>query len=475
MQQRPTARALALPILAAFAVVVVAFLGATLLSRHVSEAIRGDASRIAGNGAPSIERLAAIRTRVLDLQLTVVSLLHSEEPAREPLVDRARELLAGIEEDRVAYEACPTFPGEAELWEGARKELARYRGTVLSALDALARGDRETARARILGNLSQETERTSVALFDVIRLDSARVQELARHIESDWALANHLAFGLAALATLLALAVAILVHRAIRRYASLEERYTAVLKERADELEIFAARVAHDVMSPLGAASASIELAQRWPDDRARVSKALARSLSSVRRVAGVVQGLYEFARAGARPARHESSSASDAVQEIVEEMRPAARQSELELVVQHLEPVRVACSRGVLGSLLSNLLGNAIKYSGAAADGTVLVRMAVSEARARFEVEDHGPGITAELQASVFDPYVRGDEHRQPGLGLGLATVKRLSESHGGSCGVRSVPGRGSTFWFELPVAEAMEEPAGNQRRNETSAPMHS
>ena len=53
-----------------------------------------------------------------------------------------------------------------------------------------------------------------------------------------------------------------------------------------------------------------------------------------------------------------------------------------------------------------------------------------------------------------MFQPYVRGRGVVAAGLGLGLATVKRLAESHGGSFGVRSSPGAGSTFWFEIPAA---------------------
>jgi len=65
--------------------------------------------------------------------------------------------------------------------------------------------------------------------------------------------------------------------------------------------------------------------------------------------------------------------------------------------------------------------------------------------------VQDTGPGIPSEKKGALFEPYVRG-ESNQPGIGLGLATVKRLTEAHGGRVGVESSPGAGSTFWFELP-----------------------
>jgi signal transduction histidine kinase len=84
---------------------------------------------------------------------------------------------------------------------------------------------------------------------------------------------------------------------------------------------------------------------------------------------------------------------------------------------------------------------------------------------RARFEVIDTGPGIAPEILPRIFEPYVRG-RHGLPGIGLGLATVRRMVEAHGGTAGVDSSP-RGSRFWFELPVH-------GEEREAETRPDLH-
>ena len=94
-------------------------------------------------------------------------------------------------------------------------------------------------------------------------------------------------------------------------------------------------------------------------------------------------------------------------------------------------------------------------------------VRRVHVSARARrafvaFEVEDSGPGVPAELGDRIFEPYVRGKETapKRSGIGLGLATVKRLVLAHGGDVGVRRSPLGGALFWFEMPLAEGESEP---------------
>ncbi|MDF2695692.1 MAG: sensory transduction histidine kinase, partial [Labilithrix sp.] len=119
-----------------------------------------------------------------------------------------------------------------------------------------------------------------------------------------------------------------------------------------------------------------------------------------------------------------------------------------------------VACSTGVLVSLVSNLLENAIKYMGNAPVKRVTVHVHEADGRVRFEVRDTGPGVAPSLKDRIFDPYVRAGESGVPGLGLGLATVRRLVEAHGGSVGVRpNEGGAGSIFWFELPKVRSTEE----------------
>jgi signal transduction histidine kinase len=108
---------------------------------------------------------------------------------------------------------------------------------------------------------------------------------------------------------------------------------------------------------------------------------------------------------------------------------------------------------------MVTNLMRNAVKYMSDSAVKRITVRVVPRKNAVRIEVEDTGPGVPDGLQTKIFEPYVRAEGVTQPGLGLGLATVKRFCEAHGGDVGVRSQPGQGSVFWFTLPKTQASSQ----------------
>jgi signal transduction histidine kinase len=141
-------------------------------------------------------------------------------------------------------------------------------------------------------------------------------------------------------------------------------------------------------------------------------------------------------------------------VSEVVEEMRPLAERSGAHLEASVPRPAAVACNEGLLTSALSNLVRNAITYLGGSPQKRVDIRAVDTGPRVRIDVCDTGPGLPPGAEAKVFEPYVRGPDAAGPGLGLGLATVKRIVETHGGMVGVESHAGAGCRFWIELPKA---------------------
>jgi signal transduction histidine kinase len=105
---------------------------------------------------------------------------------------------------------------------------------------------------------------------------------------------------------------------------------------------------------------------------------------------------------------------------------------------------------------VLANLVGNAAKFivEGSELPRRICVRVSEETHTARVEIEDNGPGIPSEAEQSIFEPFRRLHTTRQPGFGLGLATVKKIVEAYHGRLGVRSRPAKGSVFWFEMPKA---------------------
>ena len=105
-----------------------------------------------------------------------------------------------------------------------------------------------------------------------------------------------------------------------------------------------------------------------------------------------------------------------------------------------------------MLISIMTNLIANAVKFMGDAVVQRVTIRARQVSRDVQFEVSDTGPGIGPELRERVFEPYVHGAS-TAAGFGLGLATVRRLVEAHGGEVSLESSPEGGSRFWFRLPV----------------------
>ncbi|HET7486694.1 MAG TPA: response regulator [Acidimicrobiales bacterium] len=191
---------------------------------------------------------------------------------------------------------------------------------------------------------------------------------------------------------------------------------------------------------------------------------------NSARALLAIINDILDFSKieAGRLELEEVDFDLGAAAEEVGELLAEEAHAKGLELAM-FVDPALPAAVRGDPGRLrqvLTNLVGNAVKFTDA---GEVVVAARVAESgdevvTVRFEVRDTGIGIADDLQEHLFDSFTQADAsttRRFGGTGLGLAISRRLVEMMGGRIGVDSEPGRGSTFWFTVPLARAAPAPA--------------
>jgi signal transduction histidine kinase len=254
---------------------------------------------------------------------------------------------------------------------------------------------------------------------------------------------------------LVAVGASLLVMRNLRSHDRLLKDHNRLLSERSAELEAFTGRVAHDLKSPLAAMSMRVHLIARRGENHCDVSENLNMLLQQLKRMDKSIDGMLEFARAGADPAPGAGTALKTILDEVIEDIRPVAKAAGIEIGMSPCPAVQLACTPAALTSIVSNLLGNAVKYS---TDGTtrpsrVSVRVQCLSDFLRIEIADTGPGLPPGAELVIFEPFRRLYDHVQPGVGLGLSTVKKIVEAYNGRVGVQSTPGLGSVFWVDLPT----------------------
>lgn len=149
----------------------------------------------------------------------------------------------------------------------------------------------------------------------------------------------------------------------------------------------------------------------------------------------------------------------SELVVKSIDSMRGLAQEREVNLVADIRDTALVVADSDRSLQVLTNLISNAIKYSPSNCDVAVVAERSPDEGMMRFSVVDVGAGIPAELHYKLFGKFQQvdsSDSRAKEGTGLGLAISKSIVEQHGGKIGVVSTPGKGTTFWFDLPLASA-------------------
>ncbi|HTM04545.1 MAG TPA: HAMP domain-containing sensor histidine kinase [Vicinamibacterales bacterium] len=438
-------------LIVASAITVASFVGATAYTQAHLAQLDVLSANLETNAIPSIEYMSRTAVRLTRLN-DLLDEMTAAGAQRTTAAQTARNEVDAVSADVDRYLALPPLPGEQPLWDNLRTDIGQalplVRATVneASALAFAVPADRS------------KTERTHDALDDALGavlatmdFDVRRSQTMARDIRIVRVRTLRAITGLDAIATAIAAIGLFVAYRASSRHDQLVRVHDALMTERMTELDRFAGRMAHDVLSPLGTVAMALGLLEPGCDERGK--HYVARSREAVQRVRELVEGLLRFARAGARPDPTASCSLDAVFTRLVADCSEPAENAGITLTIAPPPHVELPCAVGVITSVLENLVRNAIKYMGSGSVRRVTVHAIVRDAMARIEVADTGPGVAPELQGRIFEPFVRGPETGTEGAGLGLATVKRLVERHGGKVGVDSRPGEGSLFWVELPV----------------------
>lgn len=432
--------------------VVVSSFGASLwFSQYRLEPIHDDAVAIATNGTPAIEHLAAARGELLKVGIAATHLLFDpleRRPIARARIDEARRALAAEFE---AYRRIPTRPGEEPVALEVKRDLEILDRSIEAMVAGLTSESTVAQRVESLQILEQRWEELSFDLQRLLDLNAASVRANTRTILTARANAARAALILGIFSLVAAVIATFIAFTTMRRSARLAEAHAHLLEARATELEAFSARVAHDLRNPLGAMALQVAASRARFKSDAKAEELFDGLTRRIQNMSRIIEDLLGFAQASGQSDGSDRTDLTAVVRDVALDMQPTLEASGSTLQIESECRVTVTCSEGALSSVIRNLIQNAIKYGG---DGNpITLRSERLEHRVRVEVADLGPGIPAAQQAMIFEPFVRL-QGSLPGLGLGLATVKRIVEGYGGSVGVESHAGRGSRFWFELPIA---------------------
>ncbi|MBY0265849.1 MAG: PAS domain S-box protein [Burkholderiales bacterium] len=245
--------------------------------------------------------------------------------------------------------------------------------------------------------------------------------------------------------------------------AELEQRVeqrTRALAAANRELESFSYSVSHDLRAPLrtidGFSQILIEEYSGVLDAAGRGY--LERVRAGSQRMAKLIDDLLELARVTRRDLQIRSCDLTEMVQDIMRELRSA--NPERKIRVEVADGMQVDADFGLLRIALDNLLRNAWKFTAMQADPVIEVGYEMEGGNAVFFVRDNGVGFDMAYANKLFGAFQRlHSESEFQGTGIGLALVQRVIRRHGGQVWARAEPGKGATFCFSLPAADADSE----------------
>ncbi len=232
---------------------------------------------------------------------------------------------------------------------------------------------------------------------------------------------------------------------------------TLALQEKTAQLEGFCYTVAHDLRSPLRAVSGYADALEEefGPSLDPLAVEYLKRIKTAGIRMDELITDLLAYSRVSQVDLALEDVPLESSVTRAMQQLRAEIQAKEAEIEVENPLPL-VRAERAILDQVIVNLLSNALKFVAPGTRPKIRLTATEKSGQVRFSIQDNGIGIQETYRDRIFKVFERLREARDyPGTGVGLAIVAKAIERLGGTVGLASEPGKGSTFYFELQKAQ--------------------
>ena len=225
------------------------------------------------------------------------------------------------------------------------------------------------------------------------------------------------------------------------------------LKETIDQRENFVSCLTHDLRTPLVAANRMLNLINQkaFGDITTEQEEAITNIVNSNQNMLEMLNSLLETHQyeLGQKILSFIPCDLQQLIQEVVTELEPLVIEKGIKLEKDLKSNVQeIKCDRLELRRVITNLIGNAIKFTDR---GSIKVSLFQNESEILVQIQDTGIGISSQEQQTIFQRYHQGN-HRRSGKGLGLYLCQQIINAHQGTITVQSELGRGTIFTFSLP-----------------------
>lgn len=230
------------------------------------------------------------------------------------------------------------------------------------------------------------------------------------------------------------------------------EELNESLRNANQELEAFTRTVSHDLRTPINGVLSFASLLEEMFEEEGNEEgqEYVEHIISSGNKMTQLIDDLLSYSRSASSEIKSEEVDLSALAEEIIENLTEVNYTADYEI---NIEPgITIKADKNLIGIAMENLLNNALKYSQNEAKPVVEVGTEKKNNEQVIFVRDNGAGFDMEKIDSLFRPFIRlHNETEFNGTGVGLSTVKRIIERHGGAIWAESTPGEGSVFYFSI------------------------